>query len=47
VLSLVALAKQAPANEVADEAAVVWHEEHGAQLMKSLLDTLMAHAMGL
>jgi hypothetical protein len=47
VLSLVALENCALTDEVADEAVVVRHEERGAQLMKSLLDTLMAHVMGL
>jgi hypothetical protein len=47
VLSLMALANRALADEVADEAVIVRHEERGAQLMKSLLDTLMAHVMGL
>jgi hypothetical protein len=45
VLSLVSLANRATTNEVADEAAVVQRKECGAQSMKSLLDTLMAHAM--
>jgi hypothetical protein len=47
VLGLMALANRALADEVADEVVIVRHEERGAQLMKSLLDTLMAHVMGL
>jgi hypothetical protein len=41
------LANRTPANEVTDKAAIVRREERGMQSMKSFLDTLMAHAMGL
>jgi hypothetical protein len=46
VLCLVALIDRAPLDELTNPTCILWPEEGTTQPMKRLLDTLMAHAMG-